>query len=139
MHSFSHIILHHHAPSQVTRYSSSAIEQDLIEPALITVDLCTEVTSKLLLELIPFRRVNDFGQFQCGKIEHLAVTCLKGLCSIKNSSRLFKNHLSALCRTASLFCPIQDNLMFLKMFISGLRELLKSTFRLLIEVGEVTW
>lgn len=58
-----------------------------LEPALTIVDLCTEVTSKSLLVLILFRIVSDFGQFQSCKVEHLAVTCQKDLCSIRNSRR----------------------------------------------------
>ena len=57
------------------------------ELALIIADLCTELSNKSFLVLILLRIVSGCGQSQSCKAEHLARTCHKGLCSIRNSIR----------------------------------------------------
>lgn len=53
----------------------------------IIADLCTELSNKSFLVLILLRIVSGCGQSQSCKAEHLAMTCHKGLCSIRNSIR----------------------------------------------------
>lgn len=57
------------------------------EVALITADLCTELSNKSFLVLILLRIMSCFGQSPSCKAEYLAMTRHKALGSIRNSIR----------------------------------------------------